>query len=139
MKPNNTEATINSSSSAFYCRYESGELRDFQNTTSPYLIAAVLTFISSLPTIPMNAMVVLAIKEKTELRKPSNMLLSSLAVTEFLIGIIAMPLFVTVNLLIFKQVWSELTCTLFFVKPCIIQLLFKATLYHLTIIDSHHK
>ena len=134
MKPNNTEATINSSSSAFYCRYESGELRDFQNITSPYLIAAVLTFISSLPTIPMNAMVVLAIKEKTELRKPSNILLSSLAVTEFLIGIIAMPLFVTVNLLIFKQVWSELTCTLFFVKPCIIQLLFKATLYHLTII-----
>ena len=134
MQQNNTEAIINSSISAFYCRYESGELRDSKNTTSAYLIAAVLTFIPSLPTILMNAMVVLAINQKRELRKPSNMLLSSLAVTDLLIGIIVMPLFVTVNFLIFRQVWSELTCTLFLVNPCIIQLLFKATLYHLTII-----
>ena len=134
MQSNNTVAAINSSSSVFYCRYESGELRDSQNTTTPYLIAAVLTFIPSLPTILMNAMVILAIKQKRELRKPSNMLLSSLAVTDLLIGIIVMPLFVTVNLLIFQQVWSDLTCTLFLVNPCVIQLLLKATLYHLTII-----
>lgn len=98
MQPNNTEATlINSSSSAFYCRYESGELRDSQNTTSVYLIVAVLTFIPSLPTVLMNAMVILAIKQKRELRRPSNILLSSLAVTDLLIGIIVMPLFITVN------------------------------------------
>ena len=45
-----------------------------------------------------------------------------------------MSLFVTVNFLIFQQVWSDLTCTLFLVNPCVIQLLFKATLFHLTII-----
>lgn len=95
---------------------------------------AVLTFIPSLPTVLMNAMVILAIKQKRELRRPSNILLSSLAVTDLVIGIIVMPLFVTVNFLIFQQVWSEFTCTLFLVNPCIIQLLFKTTLYHLTII-----
>ena len=134
MQPNNTEATINSSSSAFYCRYESGELRDSQNSTSVYLIVAVLTFIPSLPTILMNAMVILAIKKKKELQRPSNILLSSLAFTDLLIGIIVMPLFVTVNSLIFQQDWSELTCLLFLVNPCLMQLLFLATLYHLTII-----
>lgn len=134
MQPNNTEATIKFSSSAFYCRYESGELRDSQNTTSVYLIVAVLTFIPLLPAILMNAMVILAIKQKRELQRPSNILLSSLAVTDLLIGITVMPLFVIVNFLIFQQDWSELTCMLFLVNPCLMQLLFLATLFHLTII-----
>ena len=134
MQPNNTGATFNFSSSAFYCRYDSGEVRDSQNTTSVYLTVAVLTFIPVLPTILMNAMVILAIKQKRELQRPSNILLSSLAVTDLLIGITAMPLFVIVNFLIFQQVWSELTCMLFLVNPCIMQVLFLATLFHLTII-----
>ena len=98
MQPKKTEATVNSSSSAFNCRYEPGELRDSQNTASAYLIEAVLTFILSLPTILVNAIVViLAIKQKRERdTKALYILLSSLAVTYLLTDIIVMPLFVTV-------------------------------------------
>ena len=135
MQPNNTEATlINSSSSAFYCRYESGELRDSQNTTSVYLIAAVLTFIPSLPTVLMNAMVILAIKQKRELRRPSNILLSSLAVTDLLVGAIVMPTCASIDFFTLSQVSFEYTCVLHAVNISFAPFLLSVTLHHLTII-----
>ena len=68
------------------------------NTSTFHLIIAVVILIASLPTIVLNTMVILAIKQKKELQKPSNILLSRLAVTDLLIGAIAMPLSVTINL-----------------------------------------
>jgi hypothetical protein len=79
-------------------------------------------------------MVILAVKQNKKLQKPSNILLSNLAVTDLLIGAVVMPLSVTINLSIFHQVLFENTCVLLLVNNNLMLLLFLATLYHLTII-----
>ena len=61
----------------------------------------------SLPTILLNAFIILAIKQRKELQKPSNILLSSLAVTDLLVGAIAMPTSAIIDFFTFRQVSFE--------------------------------
>jgi len=86
------------------------------------------------PTIILNALIILAIKQRKELQKPSNILLSSMAVTDLLVGAIAMPISATVDFLILGQVFLEFTCMLYAVNLFFLPLLFNATVHHLTIV-----
>ena len=89
---------------------------------------------ASLPTILLNAFIILAIKQKRELQKPSNVMLSSMAVTDLLVGIIVMPANATIDFFILSQVSFEYPCMLYGVIIFFTPLLFTTTLHHLTII-----
>ena len=133
MDLNNNETTINSSTSKFYCRYApniSWEVRG----SAFYLIIGLLTVIASLPTIILNGSVILAIKQRIDLQKPSNVMLSSLAVTDLLVGVIVMPTSATVDFFTFRQNYFEYTCMLYSVNLFFFPLLCAATMHHLTII-----
>ena len=89
---------------------------------------------ASFPTIILNGSVILAIKRKKELQKPSNIILSSLAITDLLVGVTVMPISATIDFFTFRQVSFELTCKLYAVNFFLFSLLYGVTMHHLTII-----
>jgi len=133
MRLNNTETTINSSNLTFYCTFAPNLLWEVSGSAS-HLIIGLITIIASPPTILLNASIILAIIKRKELQKPSNIFLSSLAVTDLLIGIIVMPTSATTDFFILRQVELEYICMLRGVNLFFLPLLFGATLLHLTII-----
>ena len=98
-----------------------------------YLITGLTAVAASFPTVLLNAFIILAIKQKRELQKPSHIMLSSLAVTDLLVGAIVMPTCASIDFFTLSQVSFEYTCMLHAVNM-LGPLLFSATLHHLTII-----
>ena len=133
MDMSNNETNISSSSLTFYCRYAphvSWEVRG----SAFQLISGLTTIMASPPTILLNAFIILAVKQKKEFQKPSNILLSSLAVTDLLVGVIVMPTSATIDFFTVRRVSFESTCRLYAVNLFFLPLLFGVTMHHLTII-----
>ena len=130
---NHTETITNSSSSVLRCPHLPNFRWDTNASTFYWFIDAIV-LIASPCTILLNAMVIIVMKQSKELQRPSTILLSSLAVTDLLIGCIVMPLSVTIDALILRQVSSEHICMLDMVNSFFMASLFSATLNHLTII-----
>ena len=96
MNINNNETSISSCSSTFHCPFAPQGV-SFETCGSRLdLIFGIITVMVSIPTILLNAFIILAIKQKKDLQKTSNIMLSSLAVTDLLVGVIAMPITATI-------------------------------------------
>ena len=133
MDINSNETNINSSGSSFYCLY--APYASWENDGSVFsLILGLIAVAASFPTVLLNAFIVLAIKQRKELQKPSNIMLSSLAVTDLLVGAIVMPTCASIDFFTLSQVSFEYTCILHAVNMLFGPFLFSATLHHLTII-----
>ena len=106
------------------------------SASASHLIIGLITIMASPPTILLNASIILAIIKRKELQKPSNIFLSSMAVTDLLIGVIVMPISATTDFFKLRhdQVELEYICMLRGVNLLFLPLLFGATLFHLTII-----
>ena len=133
MDLNNNASTNTTSSSPFYCRYAPGVSWEVRGSTR-HLITGLISVMGSLSTIILNALIILAIKQRKELQKPSNVMLSSLAVTDLLVGVIVMPTSAATDFTILFQVSFEYTCKLCAVSIFFLPLLFTAIMHHLTII-----
>ena len=127
MDINNNETTISLSSSGFYCPFEKGG-------SAVDLIIGLITAVVSLPTVLLNAFIILAVTKRKDLQKPSNILLSSMAITDLLIGVIVMPISAASDFLILRQASYEYICMLNAVNMFFGPLLSTATFHHLTII-----
>ena len=55
------------------------------------LIIGLITVMASFPVVLLSVFLILAIRQRRELEKPSNVILSSMAVTDLLVGAIVMP------------------------------------------------
>ena len=75
-----------------------------------YLITGLTAVAASFPTVLLNAFIILAIKQKRELQKPSHIMLSSLAVTDLLVGAIVIPTCASIDFFTLSQVSFEYTC-----------------------------
>ena len=64
---------------------------DVHDTISPWIFAALASIISPAAVL-LNALVIIAVMKRRELQKLSNILLSSMAVTDLLVGAICIPL-----------------------------------------------
>ena len=94
MTVKNTESLGNSSDetrSVFYCPESQQFIWDLHHTTSFKIIVAITT-IACLVTILLNLLVIIAVKTWTELRENSNILLSSVALADRLVGAVSKPL-----------------------------------------------
>ena len=117
--------------SVFICPEKPNFVWDLTETTVPWILVAVVS-ISSVATILLNSLVIIAVIQRKELQRISYILLSSLAVTDLLVGAINMPLCATVDVLIALQKVHGV-CTLDFVNVHFIYLIFASSLHHLTL------
>ena len=131
-----TQSNTNSSCNIgllFYCLYEPDITWDLNNTTLSWILV-VLLYIASPATILLNLMVIVAMKQRKELRRNSNILLTSMAVSDLLVGVISMPLRATVDALILLQLWFQQICLLDFLTVFVMYFVVFSSLYHLTAI-----
>ena len=137
MDLNNQETTANSSAnrrSVFFCPHAPQFIYHLNETTFPWILAAILCTASP-ATVTLNALVIIAVRRRRQLQKFSNILLSSMAVADLLVGAVSMPLSVTVDLLIVRRIFlKQNICVLELVNPQLLYFLFVTSLYHLTAI-----
>ena len=135
MDLHSAKTTANSSSeirSVFICPEKPGFVWDLNDTIIPRILVPI-TSIASLVTILLNALVIIAIKRKKELQRISYILLSSLAVTDLLVGAVNMPLSATTDVLIALRKVHDV-CMIDSVNVHLMFLIFGSSTYHLTLI-----
>ena len=137
MDHNKTEPTIvslHTTKSAFYCPHVPQLEWDVHDTISPWIFAAFASIISPAAVL-LNALIIIAIKKKGELQRLSNILLSSMAITDLLVGGICAPLSAIDGLLLSYQILSpQHICTLYVATACFTVTLIFCSVVHLTLI-----
>ena len=135
MNQNSTEtSTANSSTRLpFYCPSEPDFMWNFHDTTFSWILAAIVMTASPI-TVVLNAVVIIAVKQRRELQKYSNIVLSSMAVADLLVGAVSMPISTTVDLLIMHQVYLEGVCTLYTVNIALMGCFLFSSLFHLIVV-----
>ena len=130
----NTSSFSNSTRSVFYCPKDPQLPWDLHDTTSPWIFAAVASIIS--PTaVLLNVLVIIAVKQRKELQRASNILLSSMAVTDLLVGSLCVPLSAVVGLLVpYQIVTDHYICKLDSVAIWFMITLAICSIFHLTMI-----
>ena len=133
---NATGSTSNSSipeRSVFYCPTTPNFTWDLNDTTYAWVLVAIQC-VASPCTILLNTLVILTMKKKKVLDKPSTILLSSMAATDLLTGAVVMPSSAVVDVLIFRQTSFAHICLLDSLNVCLTVFLSMSSLYHLTVI-----
>ena len=137
MDHNQTETSImstNTTKSVFYCPHIPQLIWDVHDTISPWIFAAVASIISP-ATVLLNALVIIVVMKRRELQKLSNILLSSLAVTDLLVGAICIPLSAIDGFLLPYQILAaQDICTLDVATACFSLTLTFCSLFHLVLI-----
>ena len=137
MDYNRTEASIMSSNtikSASYCPHIPQIIWDVHDTISPWIFAAFASVISPAAVL-LNALVIIAVMKRRELQKLSNILLSSMAVTDLLVGAISIPLSAIDGLLLpYKILAAQHICTLDVATVWLSLTLTFCSLFHLVLI-----
>ena len=130
----NTSSISNTTRSVFSCPHDPQLVWDLHDTTSPWIFAAVASIIS--PTaVLLNALVIIAVKQRKELQRASNILLSSMAVTDLLVGSLCVPLSAVVGLLVpYQIVTDHYICKLDSVAISFMITLAICSIFHLTMI-----
>ena len=130
----NTSSISNTTRSVFSCPHDPQLVWDLHDTTSSWIFAAVACIIS--PTaVFLNVLVIIEVKQRKELQRASNILLSSMAVTDLLVGSLCVPLSAVVGLLVSYQLLADLyICKLDFVAISVTTTLTACSIFHLTMI-----
>ena len=143
MTVDNTESLgTNSSSetrSVFYCPKSPHFIWDLNHTTSLKVIIAITTFACPV-TILLNLLLIIAVKTRRELKKNSNILLSSLAVADLLVGAVSMPLSITLDVLVLQRnLVKDTFCSIDLTSDFVLYTVFLVSFLHLVLIawDRH--
>ena len=107
MNQNDTEAINDTSTRAtppFFCLDVPDTPRNESNEVILPMSLVIVGLLSSTIIILLNALVIIAFKQRKELQKNSHRLLTSLAVADILIGAILIPAWVIIALQIIGQV-----------------------------------
>ena len=130
----NTSSISNTTRSVFSCPHDPQLVWDLHDTTSSWIFAAVACIIS--PTaVFLNVLVIIEVKQRKELQRASNILLSSMAVTDLLVGSLCVPLSAVTRLLVPYQILTDhYICKLDFVAISSTITLAICSIFHLTMI-----
>ena len=90
--------------------------------------------IASPAAVILNILVIAAVRSRKELQKNPNILLSSMAVADVLVGAINMPFSATVDFVISRQVFNDHICLVDLINVYLMYALAACNLYHLILI-----
>ena len=138
MNQNDTEAINDTSTKAtppFFCLDVPDTPRNESNEAILPMSLVIVGLLSSTIIILLNALVIIAFKQRKELQKNSHRLLTSLAAADILIGAILIPAWVIIALQIIGQVSVEHVCRLLVINGKLTVCLLFSSLYHLTAIS----
>ena len=120
--------------SVFDCLHSQGLMWDVHDTTSPWIFTAVYSVLSPTAFL-LNLLVIITITKRTELQRPSKILLRSMAVSDLLVGGISMPLSAIIGLLLPHRILTERQfCTFDLVIFLFSYILYLCSFLHLTMI-----
>ena len=117
----------------FSCPYYPTFLWDLTDKVFPWIMVAIVS-IASPAAVILNILVIAAVRSRKELQKNPNVLLSSMAVADILVGAINMPLSATVDFVISRQVFDDRICLVDLLNVYFMHALTTCTLYHLILI-----
>ena len=133
----NTESLANSSNEArlvFYCPDSPEYIWDVNETTRFKVIVAI-TAIACPVTILLNLLVIIATRTRSDLKKHSNILLSRVALTDLLVGVVTMPVAITLDSLIIQRVFTvNVICTIDILSVSLLHIGCWASFFHLLLI-----
>lgn len=120
--------------STFFCSNSPQFMWDLNGTTSLQLAVAVAS-IACPVTVLLNILVIVAVKKSTELQNNSNILLSSLAVADLLVGAVSIPLTIALDVLVLRRILSEdIICTIDYISEFVLYTACGASFFHLILI-----
>ena len=117
----------------FSCPYYPTFLWDLTDKVFPWIMVAIVS-IASPAAVILNILVIAAVRSRKELQKNPNILLSSMAVADILVGAINMPLSATVDFAISRQVFDDRICLVDLLNVYLMYALAACNLYHLILI-----
>ena len=136
MDLNDTETAANSSTEAksvVSCPHAPDFMWELNDATVVWIVVAITSTVS--PTaVLLNALVILAVTQRKELQRLSNILISSMAVGDLLVGAVCMPLSAVVNSFIARQVLPQPVCMLDVVSLNLTYITSSCSLFHVTVI-----
>ena len=139
MDPNDAEAATNSSIEA-RSEFSCGELYaknvtagDVSETIALWIVIGLVSLAS--PTIVLlNVLGIIALRQRKELQRLSNVLLLSIAIADLLIGAVCMPLSAIVDSFNARQTLPENVCALEVVTLLLLYIFSWSSVFHLTLI-----
>ena len=135
MNQNSTETSTTNFSTRLvsHCPSEPDFMWNLRDTTFSWILATIILTASPI-TVLLNALVIIAVKQRRELQKHSNIVLSSMAIADLLVGAVSMPISFAVDLLIIHQVYLERVCTLNSINIALMACFLFSSLFHLIVI-----
>ena len=117
----------------FYCPELPQFIWDINHTTSLKIIT--ITAIACPVTVLLNLLVIIAVKTRRELKTNSNILLSSVALIDLLVGAVSMPLSISLDTLVIRRVLEvDIICNIGIIGASLMYTICGASLLHLLLI-----
>ena len=117
----------------FYCPELPQFIWDINHTTSLKIIT--ITAIACPVTVLLNLLVIIAVKTRRELKTNSNILLSSVALIDLLVGAVSMPLSISLDTLVIHRVLEvDIICTIDAIGVSLMYTVCGASCLHLVLI-----
>ena len=143
----NSNVTSHSGAKPFECQtYTFLGGKPDQTANAAYAVHVLITVLSSIAfplTTVLNLLVITSVKRKPQLKTISNTVLGCLAVTDALMGMIGLPLFMTLRILTYQAEISCDICTVDNVSRIVLRILGGATVFHVIADEReaihHHK
>ena len=128
---NSGDSFVASSKPVFFCPRDPLLVWDLKNKVSLQLAIAI-TAIAALFTTFLNTLVIVTIQKTRQLQTNSNILISSLAITDLLVGAVSTPLIITVDALILRGTVPEsIVCSINESAAFVLYGAYSASLMHL--------
>ena len=102
--------------------------------TAAFYVTITTKSIASPFTVLLNLLIIVAVKNRRALQKNSNILLSSMAVADLLVGAVSMPLTIASDILLLRKKLSLKICKIAGANQIVLYSAVSSSFYHLTFI-----
>ena len=124
---------LSESPSEYSCPYEPVYTWILTETAAFYVTITTKSIASPF-TVLLNLLIIVAVRNRRALQKSSNILLTSMAVADLLVGAVSMPLTIALDILLLREKLSLKICKIAGANQVVLYSAVSSSFYHLTFI-----